>query len=977
MKRTYSVNSGKLFAKLNIEKLEKFNNFLREWWRGILLILVLLEFSFFYQSGLSPNENGQIIWITCYFLYFSTIKSLRLVYPKIYVLNSIRFIRIQLDLLFLTVLLFLEPTIPYHLLWIFYAMPLLAVITYFEDSKIIATVYIETCLIILFTTFTNPPIDRLSIITFIAKFAVLCLASMILQYLLYFIPRLSIATNLSETSIQLLISMSPSEIWQLLSDAAKGGIPNADSSVTYLLGGRNNHSLIGKSATNMDITTVINSPMIIGQGIIGNVLENRKAENISDIRKDPRIHSASQEFKEYRSLLVAPMYTGKKNLGTICVYGSRVGAFDDRDKHFLETLAAQGSLALANVELFENRARGRQQLSDILAASLEVDPSQSICAITKIIANIICKYSGYNVAVINLLDETNNSLVVDAIEGLPARGILKLHGKRIPLDSIGTLLVDDFRISQSYFIRHDRISSNINLEEFSFTLDMGERNPGEWHAEDILIVPIYGQNAKLIGYISVDDPTDKKLPSFDSVQVLEVLARVAGTAIQNAQLFNELQNKRNEADRTARLLHLLTRISATTQNIIDLERFLHTLLTSITSNDGLRFNRASIFSIDDYGNEFVGQIGIGQINEEDARSCWEKMVRNGLTIENYLTGIQAGCKIEWTDVNKCIRGLRIPIQSKNDDIFSQVFFDSQTKIVYPSSKPNLPKKYSEALQPTTGTIVTPLIAQNEVIGLLVCDNKFTDEKVEASIDLLTNFSAHIAAAIKTNRLIKEAKESSANVARDMAIITERERLKDDLHEAMGMLSTGVKWEAEIIQDELSKNNNVNVNIALNRLLSVFSYAYHSLGGILEDLRDPTLENDGLIAAFEKRASMIHEGKSITINNNLNNERLPPKIEGLLYRIGIEGMNNAIKYSGKFSNDDIMIIINVTKENDKVNLLIKDNGVGFDVDATLKNTSKFGLRRMKDKVGEAGGEWYMVSTPGFGTELSVIVPIQRQ
>jgi len=113
------------------------------------------------------------------------------------------------------------------------------------------------------------------------------------------------------------------------------------------------------------------------------------------------------------SILVAPMYTGRKDLGTISLHSSHKSAFDDSDQQFLETLAAQGALTLANVELFKNRLQGRRQLSDILAASLKFNPSISLHSTAEDVANIVCKYSGFNMAVVNLLDKQSNLTMSD------------------------------------------------------------------------------------------------------------------------------------------------------------------------------------------------------------------------------------------------------------------------------------------------------------------------------------------------------------------------------------------------------------------------------------------------------------------------------------------------------------------------------------------------------------------------------------
>jgi signal transduction histidine kinase len=375
-------------------------------------------------------------------------------------------------------------------------------------------------------------------------------------------------------------------------------------------------------------------------------------------------------------------------VGTISVHSAKREAFDERDERFLTALAAQGATAIANAELYDIRTWRRQQISDILEASLSFGLNQPLDTLLETIATAVCHCSGYRMAVVNLLDETGSGIVVRAMAGVPPAGRHKLESMRTSLDTVMPLLQDEFRISQSYFISHDRCPEIPDLNRYAFTPDLGEREPGEWHQEDILIVPIQTQEKKLLGYISVDDPSDRQLPSLDTVQALEILARLAATAIQNAHLHEERQRR------------------------------------------------------------------------------------------------------------------------------------------------------------------------------------------------------------------------SAEKAREDAIRAERARLETNLHEAMNVLATGVRWEAEILSDQLSRDDPEARRTTLERLQAALARAYADLRYLLEDLRDPTLEQEGLLVALRKRAEIIGGG-CILVHGKLD-KRLPPDIEGVLYRAGQETMSNAVKHSGIDYNPDVKI-----------------------------------------------------------------------
>ena len=121
---------------------------------------------------------------------------------------------------------------------------------------------------------------------------------------------------------------------------------------------------------------------------------------------------------------------------------------------------------------------------------------------------------------------------------------------RMTVEQLLGLLRSEFRISQSYFISHEHI----------------DVEPGRWHPEDVLIVPLYSSPPihrgerkqgvphdksgdytsmkKLLGFLSLDDPEDDKLPTLESIEVVELFANQAAIAIDNARIFHEREAER-------------------------------------------------------------------------------------------------------------------------------------------------------------------------------------------------------------------------------------------------------------------------------------------------------------------------------------------------------------------------------------------------------------------------------------------------
>ncbi|MCU0606118.1 MAG: PAS domain S-box protein [Candidatus Edwardsbacteria bacterium] len=95
-----------------------------------------------------------------------------------------------------------------------------------------------------------------------------------------------------------------------------------------------------------------------------------------------------------------------------------------------------------------------------------------------------------------------------------------------------------YRISNSYFIPHDDRDVQ---RQFSLQIATTAHLPSEWDANDNLLVPL-GVKGKMIGYLSVDEPVDGKLPTLESVRLLELYANQAAISIENLRLYRDLEH---------------------------------------------------------------------------------------------------------------------------------------------------------------------------------------------------------------------------------------------------------------------------------------------------------------------------------------------------------------------------------------------------------------------------------------------------
>ena len=96
-------------------------------------------------------------------------------------------------------------------------------------------------------------------------------------------------------------------------------------------------------------------------------------------------------------------------------------------------------------------------------------------------------------------------------------------------------------------------------------------------------------------------------------------------------------------------------------------------------------------------------------------------------------------------------------------------------------------------------------------------------------------------------------------------------------------------------------------------------------------------------------------------------RYPPEIESAVYYCCLEALQNATKHAGPAAH----IAAHLTAENGELRLEVRDDGPGFDVAAVHTGD---GLRNMEDRLGAVHGHLAIVSSPGNGTLISGVVPV---
>ncbi|MDX6669064.1 MAG: hypothetical protein QOK04_2444 [Solirubrobacteraceae bacterium] len=191
-----------------------------------------------------------------------------------------------------------------------------------------------------------------------------------------------------------------------------------------------------------------------------------------------------------------------------------------------------------------------------------------------------------------------------------------------------------------------------------------------------------------------------------------------------------------------------------------------------------------------------------------------------------------------------------------------------------------------------------------------------------------------------------------------AALSERCRIARELHDGLAQELVYIGMASERLAQRSGEH------AALEGLRRAAQHALdeaRTLIGALSRAKDEPLH-----VALERTAGELSHRTGAKVRVNLSTPvELKPSARDNLVRIMREGVTNAVRHAHASE-------INVELSNGRdVRLRISDNGLGFDPDT--QTSGGFGVSSMRERARLAGGDLRLVSQPGSGTQIEVVLP----
>jgi signal transduction histidine kinase len=268
----------------------------------------------------------------------------------------------------------------------------------------------------------------------------------------------------------------------------------------------------------------------------------------------------------------------------------------------------------------------------------------------------------------------------------------------------------------------------------------------------------------------------------------------------------------------------------------------------------------------------------------------------------------------------------------------------------------------------TTTIIATLLGQHGVENLLTVSYPIFFLRAGMLVDI---FLFQIALLTKWH--LQEQQLLKTELESKFILSKVKSKISADLHDDIGSVLSSISLQTEVIKRKLQRHENVDelvqhINESSKEMISRMSDIVWSLR-VSHDTMSQLIERVDNYCATH----LPDQGITYTLTNLLPEPTftLQPDTMRELYLIIKEALNNSLKHAACSH-----IELAFRKEEQTLKIVISDNGRGFDTQKPHRSLGGDGLKNMQLRCEHLKGQLSISSTPGQGTFMEVLIPIQE-
>ena len=258
----------------------------------------------------------------------------------------------------------------------------------------------------------------------------------------------------------------------------------------------------------------------------------------------------------------------------------------------------------------------------------------------------------------------------------------------------------------------------------------------------------------------------------------------------------------------------------------------------------------------------------------------------------------------------------------------------------------------------------PLVHAGKMVGLLYHYLTPGLRPTSAEIDCLTALAPAIAVAVDA------ARPDRALAIEVSATQMERKRIARDLHDTLGPSLGYLHLKLDQLGNHDTLTDIVEIRQELKRMRTVADESYQQVRAVVAGLQTSQIGPTDVRAELQLRADAIgrRAGFKVILRCDGHAIDLSPDVRQQVVHILEEALHNAEKHA-----DAERVTVNLVWRERALTIICTDDGRGFDP-ALVESDGHFGLKIMRERAREIGGEFTIESRAGGGTQITVSVPL---
>jgi PAS domain S-box-containing protein len=170
------------------------------------------------------------------------------------------------------------------------------------------------------------------------------------------------------------------------------------------------------------------TPLKVGEGLAGWVIQNRQSVLLDDLRKDKRWIKLPSNAPQHRSVIAAPLMVGEEVIGAIMVFHRQVGYFNRDHMSLVQAIGSQVAVAINNAHLYELIRDQAERLGSMLR-SQQVEASRQQAILEAVADGVLVTDPDNKITFVNSSTERVLGLAAEQVRDQPLENFVGLFGK--------------------------------------------------------------------------------------------------------------------------------------------------------------------------------------------------------------------------------------------------------------------------------------------------------------------------------------------------------------------------------------------------------------------------------------------------------------------------------------------------------------------------------------------------------------------